>query len=167
LVYDLLFLVSILTVLQYANGTVVPADEQTQFVVDKLLYWVSLGITLAAAIGLGFQGMRYLRRKIGEDRAKDEKKLEDALGKHSEDMRRYVATIAGSARERRDKDEYMLQELIKRVDNLEEHQQMQLQIVLQNQQTITEFIKTQQQQQQQQQHQQHQAKQGSNISKRH
>jgi hypothetical protein len=159
LVYDLLFLVA-LTVLQYANGTVVPADEQTQFVVDKLLYWVSLGITLAAAIGLGFQGMRYLRRKIGEDRAKDERKLEDALGKHSEDMRRYVATIAGTARERRDKDEYMLQELIKRVDNLEEHQQMQLQIVLQNQQTITEFIKTQQQHQQQ-------AKQSSNISKRH
>jgi hypothetical protein len=149
LVYDLLLLVAVLTVLHYANGTVVPVDEQTEFVVDKLVYWISLGITLSAAIGIGFQAIRWLRKKIGEDRLRDEKKLEEALDKRNEEMRRYVANIAGNARERRDKDEYMLQELIKRVDHVEGQQQMQLQIVLQNQQTITEFIRTQQPQSQQ------------------
>jgi hypothetical protein len=149
LVYDLLFLVAVLTVLHYANGSVVPVDEQTEFVVDKLVYWISLGITLSAAVGIGFQAIRWLRKKIGEDRLRDEKKLEEALDKRNDEMRRYVANIAGNARERRDKDEYMLQELIKRVDHVEGQQQMQLQIVLQNQQTITEFIRTQQPQPQQ------------------
>lgn len=125
------------------NITETIIDEGTQFVVDRLLYWISLGITLAAAIGLGFQGIRWLRKKTAEDRKKENEKFEKRFDEHMKEMKEYVSDISSDAKQRRDKDEYMLEELIKRVDKIEEQQQMQMKIVLENQQTITDFIASQ------------------------
>jgi ATP phosphoribosyltransferase len=63
-------------------------------------------------------------------------------------IKSYIGDIVNTARERRDKQDYVIEQLVKRMDGLEEQQKMQMQIVLQNQQNITEFIAAQRQQQQ-------------------
>lgn len=144
LVPILLFIALTTASIGEGNRSALIVNEAAEFVVDKVLYWVSLFITLSAAVGLGFQGIRWLRKKTAEDRERENAKLEERLKEFSMENKKYVANIADSARERRDKDEYMLKELIRRVDNIEQQQQSQMKIVMQNQQTITDFIAQQQ-----------------------
>jgi len=115
-------------------------NEATEFVIDKFVYWVTLGITLSAAVGLGFQGVRWLRKKTAEDRKRENDGLQKKFDEHMKTMKDYVSEISVDAKARRDKDEYMLQQLIKRVENIEEQQTSQMQVVLEGQRTINSFI---------------------------
>jgi hypothetical protein len=148
----LIFIISLTlaasTVLHYSNGSTVPVDEQTEFIVDKTLYWLSLFVTLSIATGIGFQIVRWMRKKISEDRKQAESNLALKIDAQDKNIKEYINDIVSSARERRDKQDYVIEQLVKRMDGLEEQQKMQMQIVLQNQQNITEFIAAQRQQQQ-------------------
>ena len=136
--YGLLFLIALTTAANSVTNTTddVTVSEATQFVIDKFLYWISLGITLSAAVGLGFQTVRWFRKKTGEDRAKDAKVIQDKIDVQTKQVRDYVGNLVVESKQRRDKDEYILEQMLKRVENIEAQQQNQLQIVLENQQTI-------------------------------
>jgi TolA-binding protein len=132
------FLTSITTFSQAATGS-----EETDFVINQLIFFLALIASLATTAGIGIKVASYVKKKATEQSMRAQQAIEEKITKQSETIKGYVDHIVTSARERRDRQDYVIENLLKRMDGLEEQQQMQMQIVLQNQQNITDFLTSQ------------------------
>lgn len=114
--------------------------EATDFIVNKLTFWLSLFLSVGAAAGIGFKIATWLRSKVNQD--KNELRTEIRTGQETQRkmLEDYIQGIAKPAAERRDRQEFMIEQINKRMDTLEQQQGMQMQIILQNQNAIREFI---------------------------
>ena len=109
-----------------------------------ILYWAFPSVSLGATIGIAVRAITYLRNKIREDRMQEKADLEMRIDRQDENIRRYVNQIVTSAALRRDKQEFMLEQIQKRIEAVESQQSMQLQIIMQNQEAIRRLIDKQQ-----------------------
>lgn len=114
--------------------------EASEFLVNKLTFWLSLGLSLATATGIGFKVATYLRKKVNEDKNELRTEIQKGLGEQRKTLEDYIQQIAKPAAERRDRQEFQIEQINKRIETLEQNQSMQLQIVLQNQEAIRDFI---------------------------
>lgn len=121
-----------------SNGTEAPAAD---FIVNRLAFWLSLFVGIAAAAGIGFKVATFLRKKVNEDKNELREEIRTGLDKQRQTLEVYIKDIATPAAERRDKQEFLMQQLDKRIAALEQQQGMTLQIVLQNQQAIRDSMK--------------------------
>lgn len=116
--------------------------------INKIVFWLALVVSVGTTVGVGFKIATYLKAKSLESTTRVGKIVEAKMEEQDKSIKSYIGDIVNTARERRDKQDYVIEQLVKRMDGLEEQQKMQMQIVLQNQQNITEFIAAQRQQQQ-------------------
>lgn len=114
--------------------------ETADFLVNKLLFWVSLLVSIGAAAGIGFRVATWLRKKVNEDKNELRSEIRSGLEVQRKTLEDYIQQIAKPAAERRDRQEFQVEQINKRIESLEQNQSMQLQIVLQNQKDIREFI---------------------------
>lgn len=115
----------------------VPSSD---FVVNQFLFWMSLIISIGAAAGIGFKVATYLRKKVNQDKNELREEIRIGLANQRTTIEKYIKEIATPAAERRDRQEFLIEQMNRRIDTIEQQQAMQLQIVLQNQQAIREFI---------------------------
>lgn len=118
-------------------------NQEADFVINQLVFFLALAISLATTAGIGIKIATYIKKKASESSQKVQKAIEDRINEQDITIKRYIENIVDSARERRDKQDYVIEQLAKRMDGLEEQQKIQMQVVLQNQQTITDFISSQ------------------------
>lgn len=116
------------------------SNLNTDFVVNQVLFWLSLLVSIGAAAGIGFRVASWLRKKVNEDKNELREEIQNGLAAQRKTLEDYIKDIAGPAAQRRDKQEYMIEQIIRRIESIEQNQSMQLQIVLQNQSAIREFM---------------------------
>lgn len=119
------------------SGTEVEAAD---FLVNKVLFWISLLVSVGAAAGIGFKVAAWLRKKVNEDKNELRTEIRTGLEGQRKMLEDYIQQIAKPAAERRDRQEFLIEQINKRMDTLEQQQSMQLQLILQNQTAIREFI---------------------------
>jgi hypothetical protein len=112
----------------------------TEFVVNQILFWISLLVSVGAAAGIGLKVATWLRKKVNEDKNELRDEIQKGLESQKHTLENYIKEIATPAAERRDRQEFLVQQIIKRIETIEQNQSMHLQIVLQNQQAIRDFI---------------------------
>lgn len=116
------------------------SNISTDFVVNQVLFWLSLLVSIGAAAGIGFRVASWLRKKVNEDKNELRDEIQKGLAGQRKTLEDYIKDIAGPAAERRDRQEFLIDQIIKRIETIEQNQSMQLQIVLQNQSAIREFM---------------------------
>ena len=112
----------------------------SDFVVNQVLFWLSLLVSIGAAAGIGFRVASFLRKKVNEDKNELREEIQKGLAEQRKTLEDYIKDIAGPAAQRRDKQEFMIEQIVRRIEVIEQNQSMQLQIVLQNQTAIRDFI---------------------------
>lgn len=117
--------------------------QAADFLVNKVLFWLSLLVSLGAAAGIGLKVATWLRKKVNEDKNELRNEIKTGLEAQRKTLEDYIQQIAKPATERRDRQEFMIEQINKRITAVEQNQSMQMQIILQNQQAIRDFIEQQ------------------------
>lgn len=112
----------------------------SDFIVNQITFWLSLVVAIGAAAGIGFRVASFLRKKVNEDKNELREEIQKGLAEQRKTLEDYIKDIAGPAAQRRDKQEFLIEQIIRRIETIEQNQSMQLQIVLQNQSAIREFM---------------------------
>lgn len=112
----------------------------SDFVVNQILFWLSLLVSIGAAAGIGLKVATWLRKKVNEDKNELREEIQKGLEGQKKTLESYIKDIVTPAAERRDRQEFLIDQISKRVEAIEQQQGMQLQIVLQNQEAIREFV---------------------------
>lgn len=114
--------------------------EAYDYLVNRALFWIGLFISIGTAAGIGFKVAAWLRKKVNEDKDELRHEIRHGIDMQTVTLKQYVDEVAKPAAARRERHEFILEQLIKRVEALEQQMGLNMQIILQNQKDIREFL---------------------------